>query len=44
MKCLVVHMLQVLEGHGDEVFGCSFNYMGDLILTGSKDNTCRLWR
>ena len=24
MKCLVVHMLQVLEGHGDEVFGCPY--------------------
>lgn len=39
-----VTWLQVLEGHGDEVFSSAFNYEGDIILTGSKDNTCRLWR
>ena len=35
---------QVLEGHTDEIFSCSFNYEGDFIITGSKDNTVRVWR
>lgn len=35
---------QVLAGHEGEVFSCTFNYSGDIILTASKDNTCRLWR
>jgi len=35
---------QVLDGHTDEIFSCVFNYEGDTILTGSKDNTCRIWR
>ncbi|KAK6296823.1 hypothetical protein J4Q44_G00329650 [Coregonus suidteri] len=35
--------LQVLEGHMDEIFS-SANYEGDAIITGSKDNTCRIWR
>jgi dynein assembly factor with WDR repeat domains 1 len=33
----------VLSGHTDEVFCSAFNYEGDRILTGSKDNTCRIW-
>lgn len=37
-------MLQTLEGHTDEIFSCSFNYEGDIIITGSKDNSCRIWR
>lgn len=37
-------LLQVLEGHTDEIFSCAFNYEGDSIITGSKDNTCRIWR
>ena len=36
--------LQVLEGHTDEIFSCAFNYEGDTLITGSKDNTCRIWR
>ncbi|CAK9107039.1 unnamed protein product [Durusdinium trenchii] len=36
--------LQVLEGHGDEILDCTFDYEGDTIITGSKDNTCRIWR
>lgn len=35
---------QVLQGHTDEIFSCAFNYEGDYIITGSKDNTCRLWK
>ena len=35
---------QVLEGHMDEIFSCAFNYEGDHIITGSKDNTCRIWK
>jgi WD40 repeat protein len=33
--------LQILEGHSDEIFSCAFNYEGDFVITGSKDNTCR---
>jgi WD domain, G-beta repeat len=36
--------LQILEGHTDEIFSCAFNYEGDTIITGSKDNTCRIWK
>jgi dynein assembly factor with WDR repeat domains 1 len=36
--------VQVLEGHTDDIFSCAFNYEGDTIITGSKDNTCRIWR
>ena len=36
--------LQILEGHIDEIFSCAFNYEGDTIITGSKDNTCRIWK
>jgi dynein assembly factor with WDR repeat domains 1 len=35
---------QTLEGHTDEIFSCAFNYEGDYIITGSKDNTCRIWK
>ena len=28
--------LQVLEGHGDEIFSCAFNYEGDTIITGRE--------
>lgn len=35
---------QVLEGHEQEIFSCSFNYEGDTIITASKDNTCRIWK
>jgi len=35
---------QVLEGHTDEIFSAAFNYDGDTIITGSKDNTCRIWK
>lgn len=35
---------QVLAGHESDVFSCAFSYAGDVILTASKDNTCRLWR
>ena len=40
----VVHYFQMLEGHTDEVFSCQFNYSGDMLISGSKDNTCRLWK
>ena len=36
--------LQVLEGHTDEIFSAAFNYEGDTVITGSKDNTCRIWK
>jgi dynein assembly factor with WDR repeat domains 1 len=36
--------MQTLEGHEDEIFSCAFNYEGDTIITGSKDNTCRIWK
>lgn len=36
-------LLQTLDGHNDEIFSCGFNYEGDTIITGSKDNTCRIW-
>ncbi len=36
--------VKTLEGHSDEVFAALFNYTSDVILTGSKDNTLRLWR
>jgi len=35
---------QTLDGHEDDIFSCAFNYSGDTIITGSKDNTCRIWR
>ena len=28
--------VQVLEGHGDEIFSCAFNYEGDTIITGRE--------
>ena len=27
---------QVLEGHGDEIFCCAFNYDGNTIITGQN--------
>lgn len=42
--CCVCLLNQVLSGHSDEIFSCAFNYEGDSIITGSKDNTCRIWR
>jgi dynein assembly factor with WDR repeat domains 1 len=36
--------IQILDGHEDEIFSCAFNYEGDTIITGSKDNTCRIWK
>ena len=35
--------LQILEGHTDEIFSCAFNYAGSTIISGSKDNTCRMY-
>lgn len=26
--------MQVLEGHTDEIFSCSYNYEGNIIITG----------
>lgn len=37
-------IIQRLEGHTDEIFSAGYNYEGDTIITGSKDNTCRIWR
>ena len=34
----------IAQGHIDEIFSCAFNYEGDTIITGSKDNTCRIWK
>ena len=34
----------VFGRHIDEIFSCAFNYEGDTIITGSKDNTCRIWK
>ena len=43
--CVIVCVtVQLLEGHTDEIFSCAFNYEGDTIITGSKDNTCRIWK
>ena len=36
-------VLFYILGHEDEIFSCAFNYEGDIIITGSKDNTCRIW-
>ncbi|XP_026319567.1 dynein assembly factor with WDR repeat domains 1 [Hyposmocoma kahamanoa] len=36
--------IQVLSGHGGEIFSCAYSYAGDAIITASKDNTCRIWR
>lgn len=30
----ICNILQVLEGHTDEIFSCAFNYEGDTIITG----------
>ena len=27
-----------------KIFSAAFNYEGDTIITGSKDNTCRIWK
>ena len=34
----------MLAGHEEDIFSCAFNYEGDTIITGSKDNTCRIWK
>jgi WD40 repeat protein len=33
----------VLEGHGDQVDGVAFSPDGETLLTGSWDNTARIW-
>lgn len=30
--------------HTDEIFSVTFNYESDTIITGSKDNTCIIWK
>merc|ERR1711977_221982 len=30
--------------NGAKIITCAFNYTGETIITGSKDNTCRIWR
>ena len=30
----LVSSYQILEGHSDEIFSCSFNYEGTTIITG----------
>jgi hypothetical protein len=42
LKLVIVD--RYLEGHTDEKFSCAFNYEGYAIITGSKDNTCRIWK
>ena len=34
----------MLDGHEEEIFSAQFNYEGDTIITGSKDNTCHIWK
>lgn len=36
--------VQKLNGHADHVFSAEISYLGDTILTVSKDNTCCIWR
>lgn len=36
--------IQELKGHTDHVFSAEINYLGNMILTASKDNTCCVWR
>jgi len=36
--------LQELKGHTAPVFSVLMNYLGDTILTASKDNTCCVWQ
>lgn len=36
--------LQTLVGHTDDIFSGAFNYHGDIIITGSKDNSCIIWK
>jgi len=36
--------LQELKGHTDQVFSVVVSYLGDTILTASKDNTCFIWQ
>jgi dynein assembly factor with WDR repeat domains 1 len=36
--------LQILNKHIDHVFSAEISYLGDMILTASKDNTCCVWR
>ena len=36
--------MEILEGHSDVIFSCACNYEGDTIITGAKDNTCRIWK
>ena len=31
-------------GHQEEIFSGQFNYHGDIIITGSKDNSCIIWK
>ncbi|KAJ6092101.1 NACHT and WD40 domain protein [Penicillium canescens] len=35
--------LQILEGHSDWVFSVAFSLDGQIIASGSSDNTIRLW-
>lgn len=36
--------VQELKQHTDQVFSAKISYLGDTILTASKDNTCCVWR
>jgi WD40 repeat protein len=40
----VVRFLGYWVGHEEEIFSIAFNYESDTIITGSKDNTCIIWR
>ena len=35
--------LQMLTGHTDEVFSCSFSPQGNVLVTASKDGNVSLW-
>lgn len=41
---ILFSLLQVLSGHTDEVCSGVFSYNGDIIMTASKDNTCKIWK
>ncbi|XP_047502397.1 dynein assembly factor with WDR repeat domains 1-like [Penaeus chinensis] len=36
--------IESLLGHDREIFSMAVSYSGDVIITGSRDNTCVLWK
>jgi WD domain, G-beta repeat len=37
------HILSIFEGHKDRVISLNFSRDGRLIISGSRDNTVRIW-